>query len=78
MSLAQEHREDLRKSGLNEDMITVCAFESVRPADIKLKGVESAYRIPYFDLAGTRNCFEHLKLFPPLMDANGHTQIPSA
>ena len=61
--LAPEHLADLRKSGWNDDSISACECESVRPHDIKLKGVESAYRIPYFDLDGTRNCFERWRQF---------------
>lgn len=73
MNLAQEHREDLRRSGLDDEAVKACEFESVRPHDFKgLKGVESAYRLPYFNLDGTRNCAERLKLFPPISDASGH------
>lgn len=65
-SLAPDHQNDLRKSGLTDETIARCQFESVRPHDIKVKGVESAYRLPYFDIAGKKNCLERFKLFPPV------------
>jgi hypothetical protein len=72
-ALAPEHWVDLKKSGLTDETVTRCQIASVRPHDIKLKGVESAYRIPYFDLSGKKNCLERLKLFPPLQ-RHGATQ----
>lgn len=65
-SLAPDHLTDLRKSGLTDETIARCQFESVRPHDIKVKGAESAYRLPYFDIAGKKNCLERMKLFPPV------------
>lgn len=62
-ALAPEHLADLRKSGWNDASISACEVESVRPCDIKFKNVESAYRIPYFNLAGSVNCFERWRLF---------------
>lgn len=69
-SLAPDHLSDLRKSGLTDETIARCQFASVRPCDIKLTGVESAYRLPYFDLAGKKNCLERIKLFPPIKRNN--------
>lgn len=74
MNLAPEHLNDLRASGLEDSTIEVCRYEAVRPHDIALPGVESAYRLKYFDLDGNPNCFERLKLFPAIKDAQGHTQ----
>lgn len=65
------HLDDLKKSGLSDDTITRCQFESVRPKDIPIKGVESAYRLPYFSLSGKREAFERFKLFPPLKTEHG-------
>ena len=65
-ALAPDHLSDLRKSGLTDETIARCQFESVRPHDIKVKGAESAYRLPYFDIAGKKNCLERMKLFPPV------------
>jgi len=45
--------------------------ESVRPHDIKIKGVESAYAFPYFHLDGTVNEFQRWKLFPPIKTDHG-------
>lgn len=71
MNLAPEHLADLQASGLTDDTITACRFTAVRPQDIKLRGVDSAYRITYFDLEGKLNCFERWKLFPALTGPNG-------
>jgi|CXWL01.1.fsa_nt_gi hypothetical protein len=70
-SLAPEHLADLRKSGLSDETIKACGFESVRPHDIKLTGVESAYCLKYRNLDGTRNCAERWKLFPPIERPEG-------
>lgn len=72
MNLSPEHRGHLYDSGLNDEMIQSCQYESVRPHDLKLKGVESAFRLPYSTIDGVRNCFERLRLFPPILDENGH------
>ncbi|MHC9062221.1 AAA family ATPase [Nitrospira sp. CMX1] len=71
MSLAPEHLADLRASGLTDDTIKACGFTAIRPHDLKLQGVDSAYRITYFDLEGKLNCVERLKLFPALAGSNG-------
>ncbi len=71
MVLAQEHLTDLRKSGLHDSTIETCGYEAVRPHDIKLQGVESAYRLKYYDLDGKPNCVERWKLFPAISDQNG-------
>lgn len=73
-TLHPEHLADLRKSGLTDDTIAACAIEAVRPHDIKLDGVLSAYRLPYFNIDRSRNCFERRRLFPPIITKDGHTQ----
>lgn len=73
-ALAPEHIEDLSKSGLSEETISSLQFEAVRPNDIKLGGVNSAFRIPYFTLDGGVNKFERHKLFPPRRTPDGHSQ----
>jgi hypothetical protein len=45
--LAAEHIEDLKRSGLTEEVLGRLQFEAVRPHDIKLPGVRSAYRTKY-------------------------------
>lgn len=69
--LAPEHLDDLRRSGLTDATIEALRFEAVRPHDIQLKGVESAYQIPYFNLNGSVNCFRRMKLFPPIKTNSG-------
>lgn len=73
-SLAPEHLADLHKSGLTDETIVACGFESSRPTDLPHHGVESAYEIPYFNLDGTKNCFRRLKVFPAQTDVSGHQQ----
>ena len=73
--LAPEHWEDLRRSGLSDETIAALQVEAVRPHDIKLPGVTSAYRLPYFELSGRRNCFERWKLFPPIVGKDGHASL---
>ena len=74
VNLAPEHVEDLRKSGLSESTIQACAFTAVRPSEISQTHVESAYAIPYHDLAGHLNCFCRTKLFPPITLSDGSLQ----
>lgn len=70
-ALAPEHREDLHRSGLSDQTIEALQVSSVRPQDITMPGVNSAYRIPYFNLDNTVNCFERQKLFPPVKTDHG-------
>lgn len=72
--LAPEHLSDLRRSGLTDATIESLEFEAVPPGKIKLPGVESAYRLPYFGLDGTRTDFDRWKMFPPIKTPDGHTQ----
>lgn len=71
MSLHPDHLADLRKSGLSDESITALRIQSEQPHKIKLSSVKSAYRIPYFHMDGTLNCFERSRLFPPIKTANG-------
>ena len=70
-SLAPEHLVDLRRSGLSDTTISVLQVKSVRPADIKIHGVVSAYALPYFSLDGSVNCFSRRKVFPPIKTNHG-------
>lgn len=70
-ALHPDHLADLRKSGLTDETITRCQFESVRPKEVPFKQVESAYRLPYFTLMGERDEFERMRLFPPMKGKNG-------
>ena len=72
--LHPDHRADLNKSGLSEDTIRHLRISAVRPHDIKLTGVLSAYRLPYYDLDGKPLDFERWRLFPPIVTADGHTR----
>lgn len=74
MVLTLEHIEDFKRSGLTDSTIEKLRFEAVRPHEIKLRGVESAVRIPYWNIDGSVNCFERWKVFPPITTADGHTQ----
>lgn len=70
-ALDPAHLKDLKASGLDDATIEACGYESVRPHDIKLPGVVSAYRLPYWSLDGTRTDMERRKLFPPLKRSDG-------
>lgn len=69
--LIQEHVDDLKKSGLTDSSITLLRCAAVPPHQIKLKGVDSAYGLPYFTLDGSVNGFQRRKLFPPIKSSNG-------
>jgi|LNFM01.2.fsa_nt_gb hypothetical protein len=72
--LHDDHLKDLIKSGLSDVTIARLGFKAVRPHDIKLSNVVSAYSIPYFDMEGQTNGFSRQKLFPPRKTTDGHTQ----
>jgi hypothetical protein len=74
MNLTTEHLKDLARSGLTAEVLTALQIEAVRPHDIKIMGVNSAYRIPYFTLEGKRNCFERWRLFPVIQRGDGSRQ----
>ncbi len=73
--LLPEHLADLRKSGLNDEIIERMGVYSLRAEDIEKSlgwnplGVESALAFPYFG----NGEFVRLKVFPPQKDKNGHT-----
>ena len=70
-----EHTADFEKSGLTFETVAALGLHTVPPYKIKhLPGVNHAYRIPYFQLDGSTNCFERLKLFPPIKTKDGHTK----
>lgn len=76
--LPPEHLTDLQKSGLTPNTIERLKYSSVVPSSLnslggKYRDVTSAYKLPYFTLAGEINGFERLKLFPPIKDKDGHT-----
>lgn len=79
MNLNRDHLADLRKSGLKDETLMACRFQTVSLDDLEQLGpryepVLSAYRIPYFDVKGERIDFVRLKLFPPVKEADGHEQ----
>jgi hypothetical protein len=73
-ALAPDHVADLQRSGLTTDVIDALQIAGVRPHDLKLPGVESAYALPYFNIDGKPTSFQRLKLFPPIRTADGHAQ----
>ena len=72
-SLHPDHLNDLRKSGLSDEMIQVMGVYSVQPADISKmvgwnpEGVRSALAFPY---PGVEE-FCRIKVFPPYEDNKG-------
>jgi len=73
LEVSKEHYEDLKKSGLDTGVIEKLGMQDVPDYQIKLQGVWSAYRIPYFNLQGEQTEYERWRLFPPVT-RNGHTQ----
>lgn len=71
MRLSPDQLADLRRSGLTDGFIELMQCEGLRPTDLPLKGAVSAYRLPYFNLDGSVNCFSRLKFVPEVLDANG-------
>jgi hypothetical protein len=79
MKLHRDHLADLRKSGLNDETLLACRFQTVSAEELERLGshyedVVSAYRIPYWGLRGDKIDFARLKLFPPIKNADGHEQ----
>jgi hypothetical protein len=79
MKLHPDHLADLRKSGLNDETLLACRFQTVSAGELERLGshyedVVSAYWIPYWGLRGDKIDFARLKLFPPIKDTDGHTQ----
>ena len=73
-ALAPDHLADLRRSGLSDGVIGKLQFEAVPPGEIKIQGATSAYRIPYFMIDGSKNCFERWRLFPVVTHRDGSSQ----
>jgi hypothetical protein len=79
-SLAPAHCEDLKKSGLHDDLVREQGIRSVPPSDFdRLLGfpvpskVTSLMLLPYPDLLGGYVDMFQVKCFPPLTNAAGHT-----
>jgi hypothetical protein len=78
-SLAPEHLADLRKSGLTNETIGQQIIRSIPPALIpRLAGFDmppvlSAMLLPYRAPAGGFMDHVRFKVFPPLVDAEGHS-----
>ncbi len=81
ISLHPEHLKDLKKSGLNQEIIAAAGIRSLSPTEIskeisKILGycpesVLHAYKIPYsITLNGVKNFFR-IKPFPPIKKNNG-------
>jgi len=77
-ALAPEHLADLRKSGLTDETIAANFVRSVPPAMLPrllgfdLPGVRSALLFPFRAPAGGFMDFPRVKVFPPLVDRDGH------
>jgi len=76
--LEAEHNADLYKSGLTDETITKCLFESTNPTLLREMGAgfvkaESALEIPYFEISGEKNGFARRKLFPAIKIKDGGT-----
>ena len=74
VNLHPDHIADLQRSGLTGKVLSELAIADVRPHDITVQGVRSAYRIPFFDIDGTQTGFERQRLFPAVKTSDGHTQ----
>jgi len=78
-ALAPEHRDDLRKSGLRESTIRAQFIRSVPPDMIpRLLGfddtrIRSALLFPFRSPHGGFMDHVRIKVFPPLMDRDGHS-----
>jgi len=70
-ALSPDQLDDLRRSGLTEATIAACRFEGIRPKELPMKGAESAYRLPYFNVDGSVNGFHRLKFVPEVVLPNG-------
>lgn len=70
-SLSPDQLTDLRRSGLTDSTIELMQCEGVRPKELPIKSAVSAYRVPYFNIDGTVNCFSRLKLVPEVLAADG-------
>jgi hypothetical protein len=80
INLAPEHCADLKKSGLSDDTIREAGIKSLVLANAKKllgfklhPGIQSLYKIPYFDLEGKELNFFRVKVFPSYKDKEGHT-----
>ncbi len=77
-SLAPEHVEDLRRSGLSDEMIAQQFIRSVPPAMISpllgfnLPNIGSALLFPFRATFGGFMDHVRVKIFPALIDAKGH------
>jgi len=79
-SLSSEHLDDLRKSGLIDSTIKQAGIislnreEAERQLGFKLHpDVQSALKIPYFDINGEESDFFRVKVFPTYKDKEGHS-----
>ena len=70
-TLSPEQLADLRRSGLTDETITLMECEGIRPKELPLKGALSAYKLPYFNLDGSVNCFSRTKFVPEVLGASG-------
>ena len=69
--LSPDMLADLWRSGISDDTIARMLYKGVNPKDLPIEGAVSAYRLPYFNLDGSVNCFSRLKFVPSVVDANG-------
>jgi hypothetical protein len=73
------HLADLQKSGLTEDDAGKAGLYTARPGDLNrlcgraIPDGTTGLVFPYPNADGHRDGFVRVKLFPPLVDADGHT-----
>ena len=71
VALAPEHRADLVKSGLTDATVSKIHVAGAAPSEAKRHGADSACVFPYFNVDGSVNCFQRMKLFPPVKTDHG-------
>jgi len=77
-ALAPAHREDLLKSGLTDETIAAQLIRSIPPTMIRpllgfdLPSIRSALLFPFRSPAGGFMDQTRMKIFPALVDADGH------
>ncbi len=79
LPLAQEHNEDLMKSGLTDTTIKQAGIKSLTLEEARKQlgfklhpDIKSVYKIPYFDVEGKELEFFRVKVFPSYKDKDGH------
>jgi len=79
LSLHPDHLADLRRSGLSDETIRIARIRSLGPGELPrylghglATKVKHAYLIPYADAEMDAEAFYRIKLFPAVLEGNGH------